>query len=149
MENIRVTGDAQLTKLVSELADCLVTKGWTLATAESWTGGWIARCCTDLAGSSGWFERGYVSYSNRAKEEMLGVDQQQLASEGAVSQTLAESMAQGARRRAGVNAALAVTGIAGPDGGTVDKPVGTVWFALSLKGQPFWARWRHVAPERT
>lgn len=128
--------DDDLSALVRELAQSLLTRGWTLATAESCTGGWIAKCCTDLAGSSAWFERGFVSYSNESKCELLGVDADTLASEGAVSAAVAAQMAEGARRRAGVNAALAVTGIAGPDGGTADKPVGTVWFGWSLHGQP-------------
>jgi nicotinamide-nucleotide amidase len=129
-------GDDDLSALVQELAHSLKARGWTLATAESCTGGWIAKCCTDLAGSSAWFERGFVSYSNESKCELLGVDADTLESEGAVSAAVAAQMAEGARRRAGVNAALAVTGIAGPDGGTEDKPVGTVWFGWSLHGQP-------------
>ena len=78
-------GDAEFTTLVAELADCLLAKDWTLATAESCTGGWIAKCCTDLAGSSAWFERGFVTYSNEAKQELLGVALEELESEGAVS----------------------------------------------------------------
>ena len=135
MTDHSLPGDAELSGLVLELAQSLTTKGWSLATAESCTGGWIAKCCTDLAGSSAWFERGFVSYSNRAKHDLLGVAQDVLESEGAVSEAVAQQMAEGARRRAGVSAALSVTGIAGPDGGTADKPVGTVWFAWSLPGQ--------------
>jgi len=135
MTDHSLPGDAELSGLVLELAQSLTTKGWSLATAESCTGGWIAKCCTDLAGSSAWFERGFVSYSNRAKLELLGVAPDVLESEGAVSETVAQQMAEGARRRAGVSAALSVTGIAGPDGGTADKPVGTVWFGWSLQGQ--------------
>jgi len=134
MGNDSTPGDAEFTTLVAELADCLLAKGWTLATAESCTGGWIAKCCTDLAGSSAWFERGFVTYSNEAKQELLGVALEELESEGAVSEAVALSMARGARYRSGANAALAVTGIAGPDGGAEDKPVGTVWFAWSVDG---------------
>ena len=111
----------------------LTAIGWKMATAESCTGGWIAKCCTDLAGSSAWFERGFVTYSDAAKKDALGVDARILQEAGAVSRAVALQMAEGARRRAGVDIAVAVTGIAGPDGGTLDKPVGTVWFAWSRK----------------
>jgi nicotinamide-nucleotide amidase len=131
----RELGDLEFYKLVEKLAASLLSKGWTMATAESCTGGWIAKCCTDLAGSSAWFDRGFISYSNQAKQEMLGVGSTLLETEGAVSKATAIAMAEGARRRAGVNVALSVTGIAGPDGGTADKPVGTVWFGWSLEGQ--------------
>jgi nicotinamide-nucleotide amidase len=131
-----VPGDAELARLVEALAGELTGRGWKLATAESCTGGWIAKCCTDRAGSSAWFERGVVSYSNRAKQELLGVDAAALERDGAVSRAVAEQMAAGARRRAGVEAALAVTGIAGPDGGSADKPVGTVWLAWDVAGNP-------------
>ena len=102
--------------------------GRTLATAESCTGGWIAKLCTDLSGSSEWFERGWVAYSNRAKSADLGVSASTLERFGAVSEMVAAEMAAGARKRAGADYAVAVTGIAGPDGGTPDKPVGTVCF---------------------
>jgi nicotinamide-nucleotide amidase len=121
-----------LAALVESLARELGAHGWKLATAESCTGGWIAKCCTDRAGSSAWFESGVVSYSNRAKRQLLGVEAGVLEAAGAVSQSVALQMAEGARRRAGVDVALAVTGIAGPDGGGTDKPVGTVWFAWAV-----------------
>ena len=121
--------DARVDRILAELVTVLLANRWKLATAESCTGGWIAKCCTDVPGSSEWFERGYVTYSNQAKSEMLGVTRQALCTEGAVSRMVAEQMARGAMEAAGVAAALAVTGIAGPDGGTPDKPVGTVWFA--------------------
>jgi nicotinamide-nucleotide amidase len=127
-----IPGDAELERLVDRLARALTGHGWTLATAESCTGGWIAKCCTDRAGSSAWFERGYVTYSNRAKQDLLGVEAALLECEGAVSRGTALAMAVGARTRGGVDAALAVTGIAGPDGGSADKPVGTVWFGWAL-----------------
>ena len=100
-----------------------------LATAESCTGGLVAGAITDIAGSSGWFERGFVTYSNRAKMEELGVDPEIIARHGAVSGETAKAMAQGAKAASGAQWAVAVTGIAGPAGGSPDKPVGTVWFA--------------------
>ncbi|MGV8804977.1 MAG: CinA family protein [Polaromonas sp.] len=106
----------------------LLKKGWLLATAESCTGGLIAATCTDLAGSSGWFERGFVSYSNEAKTELLGVDAALIAQHGAVSEAVARAMTEGALRHSRAQVALAVTGVAGPGGGTPAKPVGTVWF---------------------
>jgi len=128
-----VPDDARFEKLVTEMALELTAIGWKMATAESCTGGWIAKCCTDLAGSSAWFERGFVTYSDAAKKDALGVDARILQEAGAVSRAVALQMAEGARRRAGVDIAVAVTGIAGPGGGTLDKPVGTVWFAWSRK----------------
>ena len=99
-----------------------------MATAESCTGGMIAAACTDLAGSSNWFERGFVTYSNAAKTELLGVDRLLIEGHGAVSEQVARAMAQGALARSHAQAAVAVTGVAGPGGGSADKPVGTVWF---------------------
>jgi len=136
LPDLPVPGDAELAKLVAKLAGALTARGWTMAAAESCTGGWIAKVCTDRAGSSGWFERGIVSYSNRAKSELLGVRPAILERDGAVSQAVALQMAEAARDRSGVEAALAVTGIAGPDGGTPDKPVGTVWFAWAVGADP-------------
>ena len=123
MQAIVTVDDVELAKRVDTLAIELMDRGWSMATAESCTGGWIAKCCTDRAGSSAWFERGYVSYSNAAKHDLLDVDVAVLEDEGAVSREVALQMAAGARRRAGVQAALAVTGIAGPDGGSAGKPV--------------------------
>jgi nicotinamide-nucleotide amidase len=125
-------GNPRFDQMLRKLAESLRTRNWTLATAESCTGGWIAKCCTDLAGSSTWFERGFVTYSNQAKQQMLGVSAETLQSDGAVSQAVARQMAEGARRNAGVEVALSVTGIAGPDGGSAEKPVGTVWFGWSV-----------------
>ena len=135
MKDFPVPGDIHFEELVEELALRLASRGWVMATAESCTGGWIAKCCTDRAGSSAWFERGFVTYSNAAKEDLLGVDAQTLGERGAVSREVALQMAEGARRRAGVDVAVAVTGVAGPDGGTLDKPVGTVWFGWSREGE--------------
>jgi nicotinamide-nucleotide amidase len=114
---------------VQALAEALRRRGWHLATAESCTGGLIAAACTQLAGSSDWFERGFVSYSNAAKTELLGVPMTLIESHGAVSEAVARAMVQGALRRAPVELAVAVTGIAGPGGAVPGKPVGTVWLA--------------------
>jgi nicotinamide-nucleotide amidase len=118
-----------MARLVEDLAAALLARGWMLATAESCTGGLITGACTDLAGSSNWLERGFVSYSNAAKTELLGVEAALIAHHGAVSEPVARAMAQGALQRSKAQCALAVTGIAGPGGGSADKPVGTVWFA--------------------
>ena len=115
--------------LTEQLADVLLQHGWTLATAESCTGGMIASRCTDLSGSSNWFERGFVTYSNEAKHEMLGVDSARIAEHGAVSEAVAQAMALGALRHSRAQVSIAVTGIAGPSGGSAEKPVGTVWFS--------------------
>lgn len=119
---------------VVPLAGALQRRGWMLATAESCTGGLIAGACTELAGSSNWFERGFVSYSNAAKTELLGVDAALIAREGAVSEPVVRAMAEGASARARVRVSLAVTGVAGPGGGSAAKPVGTVWFGWCIDG---------------
>jgi nicotinamide-nucleotide amidase len=120
--------------LVAQLAALLTARGWMLASAESCTGGMIAAACTDLAGSSAWFERGFVSYSNAAKTELLGVPTGLIATHGAVSEAVARAMAQGALAHAHAQCAVAVTGVAGPTGGSANKPVGTVWFAWATPG---------------
>lgn len=122
------------------LAQALLQRGWMLATAESCTGGLIAAACTDRAGSSEWFERGFVCYSNEAKTEMLGVDADLIARHGAVSQVVARALAHGAVRHSRARVGVAVTGIAGPTGGSADKPVGTVWFGFMVDG--------HLSSER-
>ena len=106
-----------------------------MATAESCTGGLIAAACTAVAGSSAWFERGFVTYSNEAKTDLLGVDAALIAEHGAVSEAVACAMAQGAIVRSNAQVAVAVTGVAGPTGGSADKPVGTVWFGWSVLGK--------------
>ena len=111
------------------IAERLIARREWLAVAESCTGGLIAAACTDLAGSSAWFERGLVSYSNRAKQELLGVPASLLTAHGAVSEPCVRAMVEGLMARAPVQHAVAVSGIAGPGGGTADKPVGTVWIA--------------------
>ncbi|WP_232224981.1 CinA family protein [Acidihalobacter ferrooxydans] len=121
-------------ELVRVLGDLLVERGIRITTAESCTGGWIAKLLTDLPGSSAWFSHGFVTYSNAAKQEMLGVPAEVFARFGAVSSECVRAMAEGALRFAANGLAIAVSGIAGPDGGTLDKPVGTVWFALSGAG---------------
>jgi nicotinamide-nucleotide amidase len=117
-----------------QLAAMLQERGWKLATAESCTGGLIAAACTDLAGSSAWFERGFVTYSNEAKTELLGVDAGLIAQHGAVSEVVARAMAFGAVRHSHAQVSIAVTGVAGPTGGTPAKPVGTVWFGFQVHG---------------
>ncbi|WP_041945984.1 CinA family protein [Variovorax paradoxus] len=127
--------DQDTPALVAATAELLLKKGWMLATAESCTGGLIAGACTELAGSSAWFERGFVSYSNAAKTELLGVDAALIEAHGAVSEPVARAMAEGAIARSAARAAVAVTGVAGPTGGSPEKPVGTVWFGWSVDGR--------------
>ena len=120
---------------VAALGEALRAQGLRLATAESCTGGMIAAACTAIAGSSDWFERGFVTYSNAAKTEMRGVDAALIAAHGAVSAEVARAMAEGALARSHAALAIAVTGVAGPGGGSPAKPVGTVWLALARTGQ--------------
>ncbi len=122
-----------LTNTVDRLAELLTERGWMLATAESCTGGWAAEAVTSVPGSSAWFERGFVTYSNASKTEMLGVDAAIIAEYGAVSIETAAAMAAGALHHSHAQVSLSVTGIAGPDGGSADKPVGTVCFAWARK----------------
>jgi len=124
-----------VTALVEQLAALLRDRGWMLATAESCTGGLIAGACTDISGSSDWFDRGFVTYSNEAKIELLGVDANLIASHGAVSEVVARALAFGAVRHSKAQVGAGVTGVAGPTGGTPDKPVGTVWFGFFVDGQ--------------
>lgn len=128
-----------LDDLAAELGRCLQASGDRLVTAESCTGGWIAKCITDIAGSSAWLERGFVTYSNDAKQEMLGVRADTLACHGAVSEPVVREMAAGALAHSCATVAVAVSGIAGPGGGTPAKPVGTVCFG--------WARTDRVEAE--
>lgn len=124
-----------LEAVLAQISATLLQRGWMLATAESCTGGLIAAACTDLAGSSQWFERGLVSYSNTAKSELLGVPPALIATHGAVSEPVARAMVEGAIAHSAAQVSLAVTGVAGPTGGSAEKPVGTVWFAWSIHGQ--------------
>ena len=118
----------ELEALAAKLGALLLANGEKLATAESCTGGWVAQCLTAISGSSDWFERGFVTYSNEAKQEMLGVEPETLLNPGAVSETTASAMAAGALRHSHANWALSITGIAGPAGGSLEKPVGSVCF---------------------
>ena len=125
-----------ITALALELGAACKVRGWTVATAESCTGGGVGEAITRIAGSSAWFDRGFVTYSNEAKIDLLGVRQETLGSDGAVSETAAREMARGALHQSNASLAVAVTGIAGPDGGTATKPVGLVWFAwATLSGE--------------
>jgi nicotinamide-nucleotide amidase len=124
---------ADLQELSSAVATAFSQRGWTLAVAESCTGGLLAASLTDLAGSSQWFERGYVTYSNAAKISCLEVSPLLIEAEGAVSEAVASAMVLGAQLSSGVTAAISITGIAGPSGGTAEKPVGTVCFGWALE----------------
>jgi nicotinamide-nucleotide amidase len=126
--------DPVLHELAATLVGELSRKNRTLATAESCTGGWIAKALTDVPGSSGCFGYGIVSYSNGAKETVLGVSNNTLAEHGSVSEAVVREMAEGTLRLSGADISVAVSGVAGPDGGSDEKPVGTVWFAWSVRG---------------
>jgi nicotinamide-nucleotide amidase len=126
---------ATLEELASQVGDRLVSRNESLATAESCTGGWVSMLVTAITGSSAWFDRGFVSYSNEAKQEMLAVDKQVIEKHGAVSEETARSMVQGAIENSNAQVGLSITGIAGPGGGTIDKPVGTVCFGWMVDGQ--------------
>lgn len=128
--------DTPLETLTRSIAQALQARGEMLATAESCTGGSVAAALTELPGSSAWFERGFVTYANAAKIDLLGVSPATLTEHGAVSEATARAMAEGALQHSPADWSLAITGIAGPGGGSDDKPVGTVWFAWS---------WRHGA----
>jgi len=131
---VKPEADDDVARLVAALAQALRARGWRMATAESCTGGLVAAACTELPGSSDWFERGFVTYSNQAKTDLLGVPQALLAELGAVSQPVAAAMAEGALRQAPVQLAVAITGIAGPGGAVPGKPVGTVWLGWGVAG---------------
>ena len=126
--------DPAINELATTLVGQLNVKNKTVATAESCTGGWIAKALTDVPGSSGCFGYGIVSYSNGAKESILGVQNRTLAEHGAVSEPVVREMAEGTLQLSGADVSVAVSGVAGPDGGSDDKPVGTVWFAWSMRG---------------
>lgn len=131
-----MTDDATLRALAERVGAMLRRQGRVVTAAESCTAGWIAKALTDVPGSSGWFEEGFVTYSDEAKARRLGVRSQTLAKHGAVSEHTVIEMAKGALRASGAQQAVAVSGIAGPDGGTPDKPVGTVWFAWAWDTTP-------------
>lgn len=122
-----------LDALAGEVSQVLKRQGLVLTTAESCTGGWVAQTVTSVGGSSHWFDRGFVTYTNLSKQELLGVSAETLLRHGAVSEQTVRAMAEGALTRSQAQVALAVTGIAGPEGGSLEKPVGTVWFAWAGK----------------
>jgi len=140
--------DEALIALANALARDLKVAGHSLATAESCTGGWIAQVLTSIPGSSRWFERGFVTYSNLSKRELLGVRTETLARFGAVSEQTARAMAEGALTHSHADLALAVTGIAGPDGGTPEKPVGTVCLAWAQRQRATHSTTRHFSGDR-
>ena len=123
--------DSELMQLSEQVGQALKARGATVTTAESCTGGWVAKVITDIAGSSAWFERGFVTYSNEAKAQMIGVREETLAQHGAVSEPVVVEMVIGALKAARADYAVSISGIAGPDGGSEEKPVGTVWFAFA------------------
>ncbi len=122
-------------QIAASLGAVLAAKGWTISCAESCTGGGVAYAITSTAGSSEWFERSFVTYSNTAKVSLLGVDENTLATAGAVSAQTVEEMVAGCARRSNAEVAVAVSGIAGPGGGSIDKPVGLVWFGFFIDGK--------------
>ena len=134
MDVLSVPTDAELQALAEQVASETLHHRLMLVTAESCTGGWIAKALTDLPGSSAWFDAGVVTYSYEAKQALLGVNPRTLERTGAVSEETALEMVSGALSRFGAGIAVAVTGIAGPSGGTVDKPVGTVWISWKCRG---------------
>jgi nicotinamide-nucleotide amidase len=123
-----------ITQLAQLLGNTLSAKGWQISCAESCTGGGVGYAITSISGSSAWFKKGYITYSNDAKQELLGVSEHTLIQHGAVSAKTVEEMAIGAAKQANAEVAIAISGIAGPDGGTPDKPVGTVWFGFFING---------------
>lgn len=138
----------ELIKLAGLVGEALQRRNLMLATAESCTGGWVAQVVTSISGSSRWFERGFVTYSNDAKQEMLGVDGAVLERHGAVSEPVVAQMVTGALRYSHAQVALAVSGIAGPEGGSQEKPVGTVCLAWGLRDQPVVTRRVHLPGNR-
>ena len=134
--------------LAAQVGALLKAHGLMLATAESCTGGGVAQAITEVAGSSAWFERGFITYSNLAKQQMLGVNEATLKQHGAVSEATVREMVAGALKTSAAQVALAVSGIAGPDGGTADKPVGTVWFAWGIKDGETLAQRHQIAGDR-
>ena len=128
--------ETKVDKLLAKVASLLTARNWRMATAESCTGGWIAKCCTDVTGSSAWFDRAYVAYSYRAKEQMLGIVHDDLLKHGAVSEDIACQMAMGAKENSKAAVTVSATGIAGPGGGMPGKPVGLVHFGWCVGDQP-------------
>jgi nicotinamide-nucleotide amidase len=148
MEPAAIPTDAELTELAAQVATIVQEQRLMVVTAESCTGGWIAKVLTDLAGSSAWFDAGVVTYSYGAKEALLGVNPRTLEASGAVSEQTAMEMVSGALARFGAGMAVAVTGIAGPSGGTPEKPVGTVWIGWKRRGAYAHAKLFHFDGDR-
>ena len=144
MSNMVITTE----QLANAVGEQFRSRGWKIITAESCTGGGLAYALTSIAGSSGWFERGLVTYSNISKEELLGVSPATLATFGSVSAQTAQEMAEGALHRSKAQASIALTGIAGPEGGTLDKPVGTVWIACATTMAATQVTHHHFSGER-
>ncbi|MBK1720767.1 nicotinamide-nucleotide amidase [Thiocystis violacea] len=140
--------EVRLGSLATRVGERLQAFGFMLATAESCTGGWVAKVVTDIAGSSAWFDRGFVTYSNAAKQDMLGVRAETLDTHGAVSAAVVREMVLGALQRSRSQLAVAISGIAGPGGGSADKPVGTVWMAWGRIGQEPVVRCLPIAGDR-
>lgn len=140
--------DPGLQTQVEAMAIAMRARGWMLATAESCTGGLISAACTSLAGSSDWFERGFVTYSNAAKSELLGVPMALISQHGAVSAEVARAMAEGALANSKAQVSVAVTGVAGPGGGSIAKPVGTVWLAVGTHGGDTFVELLQLAGDR-
>lgn len=145
---MQVISDADLLQLTSDVAVCMQDNNWRLSVAESCTGGWLAKCCTDLAGSSTWFDRGFITYSNQAKQDLLGVKASTLNQFGAVSEQTVSEMARGALASSMADISVAITGVAGPDGGSDDKPIGTVWIAWVTKYSVIETRLNHLKGDR-
>jgi PncC family amidohydrolase len=131
---------SQETELEKQIGELLSERGWTLAVAESCTGGLLGHRITNVSGSSSYFQGGVISYSNEVKESILSVPEETLIEHGAVSEETAQAMAQGARRLLGTDVALSVTGVAGPTGGTPEKPVGLVYVGLAAEGADLWEK---------
>lgn len=140
--------DTPILITLKNLSAELRSRGFVLTVAESCTGGGVAAALTELPGSSAWFERGFVTYSNTAKIDMLGIDPQLIEKDGAVSESVAMAMAQGALAHSRADVALSITGIAGPDGGSAQKPVGTVWFGMATREKPAEAFMRFFQGDR-
>jgi len=140
--------ETEIQRLALQAGNYLNAKGWRLVTAESCTGGWVAKAITDIDGSSAWFERGFVTYTNDSKVEMLGVRPTTLDIWGAVSEATVREMCEGSLRHSGGDVSIAVSGIAGPSGGTAEKPVGMVWFAWACKGHETQALMRQFNGDR-
>ena len=140
--------DDHLHQLSQRLGEQLLQRNWRIATAESCTGGGVAAAITAIPGSSAWFEYGIVSYANTAKEKLLGVSSKTLAREGAVSEAVVVEMARGVLALSGADIAVAISGVAGPSGGSAEKPVGTVWFAWVMKNGKIKTELQHIEGDR-